>query len=167
MGSACSTDAVSPKTLQSLDDVISSLTASCDQSMLNLQEQQVQLSDIIGSYALQRRADESWQNYRSRSSTLALTGSHIAAMAQVIKDFTDHQAQCSDKLLTDLRERLAAIKSLNTQRYVWECKADSGWMPYSADISAAIETGYQVSCTANNSYTFESKICVLIERVSS
>jgi hypothetical protein len=153
MGSACSTDAVSPKALQSLDDIISSVTASCDQIMLNLHEQQVQLSDIIRSYALQRRTDESWQNYRSRSSTLPLTGSHIAAMAQVIKDFAEHKAQCNDKLLTDLRERLAAIKSLNVKLHVWECKADSSWVTYSADISAAIKAGYQVSCTVNNSYT--------------
>jgi WWE domain len=152
MGSACSTDAVSPQTLQSLDDVISSLTATCDQAMLNLKEQQVQLSNIIGSYSLQRRTDESWHSFKSRSSTVALTGSHIAAVTEVLKDFAEHQQQCHVKLLASLCERLAVIKSLNSKRYVWECRADSSWVPYSADISAAIEAGYQVSCGASNSY---------------
>jgi WWE domain len=151
MGSTCSTDAVSPQTLQSLDDVILALTASCDQAMLNLKEQQVQLSSVIGFYALQRRPDESWHSFKSRSSTVALTGSHIAAMSQVLKDFAEHQEQCHDTLLADLRDRLAAIKSLNTKQYVWECRADSGWVQYSADISAAIEAGYQVSCSTSNS----------------
>jgi excinuclease UvrABC nuclease subunit len=164
MGSACSTDAVSPQTLQSLDDVVSSLTASCDLAMLCLQEQQVQLSNIVSSCALQRGNDESWQHYNSRSSTVALTGSHIAAMTQVLKDFAEHQEQCNDKLLADLRDRLAAIKSLNTKQYVWECKADSGWVPYSADISAVIESGYQVSCAANNSYNLLCVHCVYVRK---
>jgi hypothetical protein len=151
MGSVCSTDAVSPQTLQSLDDVVSSLTASCDLAMLSLQEQQVQLSNIVSSCSLQRRTDGSWHNFKSRTSTVALTGTHITAMTQVLKDFAEHQEQCNDKLQADLRDRLATIKSLNTKQYGWECKADSGWVPYSADVSAVIESGYQVSCAASNS----------------
>jgi WWE domain len=73
-------------------------------------------------------------------------------MTQVLKDFAEHQEQCNDKLLADLRDRLATIKSLNTKQYGWECKADSGWVPYSADINAAIEAAYQVSRAASNSY---------------
>jgi WWE domain len=70
---------------------------------------------------------------------------HVMAMVQTVKDFTKHQADSNSRLLAELRHRVTVLESLDKHKHVWECKAESGWVRYSADISDTIEAGYKVS----------------------
>jgi GTPase Era involved in 16S rRNA processing len=78
-------------------------------------------------------------------SETTLQNSHAIAMIQTVKDFTKHQAESNNRLLTDLRHRLTVLESLDKPQYAWECKAETGWVAYSTNINDTIEARYQVS----------------------
>jgi WWE domain len=70
---------------------------------------------------------------------------HIMAVVQTVEGFAKLQADSSNRLLADLCRRLTIPESLDPPKYTWQCKAETGWVPYSTDISDTIERGYQVS----------------------
>jgi WWE domain len=93
---------------------------------------------------------------------------HIMALIQTAKDFAKHQADSSNRLLTDLRHRLTVLASLDQPTYAWECKAETGWIAYSSAINGTIEEGYQVTTSfvlAVKAILSSFDICVLHELV--
>jgi WWE domain len=84
---------------------------------------------------------------------------HIMALIQTVKDFAKHQAESSNKVLADLFHRLKAFESLDRPNYVWECKLDSGWVRYKADISDTIEAKYKV--ILNKHHVSPCSLCAL------
>jgi WWE domain len=81
-----------------------------------------------------------------RRSVLA-GGPQIAAMVQMVESFKQEIAQRKQKLMTDLRDAVAAIESPSVKQVQWECATDSGWVVYNAAITAALEDSYKVRAT--------------------
>jgi hypothetical protein len=46
--------------------------------------------------------------------------------------------------MSDLRGVMAVFKSYNVKQVKWECCTDSGWVAYSAGITALLESGHKV-----------------------
>jgi hypothetical protein len=68
----------------------------------------------------------------------------IAAMDQIFENFNQEIAQCKQQMMSDLRGVVAVFKSCNVKQGQWECCTDSGWVAYSAALSALLEAGYKV-----------------------
>jgi WWE domain len=69
----------------------------------------------------------------------------IAAMVQMVEMFKHEFTECEHQLITDLRATVTATGSDTVKQVAWECDTDSGWVAYSAALSAMLETGHKVS----------------------
>ena len=100
------------------------------------------------------------------------TDRHIAAMVQTVESFKQEIAQREQHLVHDLSDAVATIVTHTAVKVQWERKADSGWVLYCAEITAALEKGYEVRTTnyfthSNLAMIAVAETCTVVDSTNS
>jgi hypothetical protein len=69
---------------------------------------------------------------------------HVAAMLEQVERFKQESTQREQQLIVELPNTVAVIASSEGKLVEWQYKAESGWVAYCTDITAALEKGYKV-----------------------